>query len=64
MNVYDVRLVDDYPQCGMNWPPELGDVYTYLRVRPARCSVSSPRPIISTATDHHLFCSHPCPSAA
>lgn len=32
MNVYDVRLVDEYPACGMNWPPELTDVYTYLRV--------------------------------
>lgn len=33
MNVYDVRLVDDYPACGMNWPPDLPDVYTFLRVR-------------------------------
>lgn len=32
MNVYDVRLVDDYPACGMNWPPDLSDVYTFLRV--------------------------------
>ncbi|CDZ97043.1 kex1 protein [Phaffia rhodozyma] len=31
MNVYDVRLLDDFPACGMNWPPELADVYTYLR---------------------------------
>ncbi|KAL7416128.1 Alpha/Beta hydrolase protein [Mrakia frigida] len=31
MNVYDVRLTDEYPACGMNWPPELSDVYTYLR---------------------------------
>lgn len=34
MNIYDVRLVDDYPACGMNWPPDLADVYPYLRVRP------------------------------
>lgn len=33
MNVYDVRLVDDFPACGMNWPPDLPDVYTFLRVR-------------------------------
>lgn len=32
MNVYDVRLVDDWPACGMNWPPDLGDVYKFLRV--------------------------------
>ncbi|WRT69408.1 uncharacterized protein IL334_006393 [Kwoniella shivajii] len=31
MNVYDVRLVDDWPACGMNWPPDLSDVYTFLR---------------------------------
>ncbi|ODN78321.1 pheromone-processing carboxypeptidase KEX1 [Cryptococcus amylolentus CBS 6039] len=31
MNVYDVRLVDDWPACGMNWPPDLSDVYDFLR---------------------------------
>jgi carboxypeptidase D len=31
MNVYDVRLVDDWPACGMNWPPDLPDVYSFLR---------------------------------
>lgn len=31
MNVYDVRLTDDWPACGMNWPPDLPDVYTFLR---------------------------------
>lgn len=31
MNIYDVRLMDEAPACGMNWPPELPDVYTYLR---------------------------------
>ncbi|KDQ64208.1 hypothetical protein JAAARDRAFT_166238 [Jaapia argillacea MUCL 33604] len=29
-NVYDVRLEDDKPSCGMNWPPDLPDVTTYL----------------------------------
>lgn len=32
MNLYDVRLVDDWPACGMNWPPDLADVYLFLRV--------------------------------
>lgn len=33
LNVYDVRLYDDMPACGMNWPPDLPDVTTYLGVR-------------------------------
>lgn len=44
MNVYDVRLVDDFPACGMNWPPDLPDVYTFLRVRYFLSSVSSSSP--------------------
>ena len=32
LNVYDVRLYDDMPACGMNWPPDLPDVTTYLGV--------------------------------
>lgn len=32
MNVYDVRLMDDWTACGMNWPPDLPDVYQFLRV--------------------------------
>ncbi|KAJ9093470.1 hypothetical protein QFC19_008329 [Naganishia cerealis] len=31
MNVYDVRLTDEWPACGMNWPPDLTDIYQYLR---------------------------------
>lgn len=31
LNVYDVRLTDDWPACGMNWPPDLPDIYKYLR---------------------------------
>ncbi|KZO97969.1 alpha/beta-hydrolase [Calocera viscosa TUFC12733] len=31
LNVYDIRLVDDFPACGMNWPPDLSGVYDYLR---------------------------------
>lgn len=30
-NMYDVRLTDDYPSCGMKWPPDLEDVTPYLR---------------------------------
>jgi carboxypeptidase D len=26
-------LVDEWPACGMNWPPDLPDIYQYLRVR-------------------------------
>lgn len=31
MNIYDVRKTDSYPACGMNWPPDLTDVYDFLR---------------------------------
>lgn len=30
-NMYDVRLKDSYPSCGMNWPPDLVHVTPYLR---------------------------------
>lgn len=31
INMYDVRLRDTYPSCGMNWPPDLQYVTPYLR---------------------------------
>lgn len=31
VNMYDVRLTDSYPSCGMNWPPDLEQVGPYLR---------------------------------
>lgn len=31
-NVYDVRLEDDDPYCGMQWPPELKNITIYLDV--------------------------------
>lgn len=31
VNMYDVRLTDTYPSCGMNWPPDLVSVTPYLR---------------------------------
>jgi hypothetical protein len=33
VNIYDVRLEDTSPACGMNWPPDLANVTTYLGVR-------------------------------
>lgn len=30
-NMYDIRLRDDSPFCGMNWPPDLKTVTPYLR---------------------------------
>ncbi|KAF8474916.1 pheromone-processing carboxypeptidase kex1 [Kalaharituber pfeilii] len=30
-NMYDIRLEDTYPSCGMNWPPDLKQVTPYLR---------------------------------
>ncbi|KAF8559462.1 carboxypeptidase KEX1 [Imleria badia] len=30
VNIYDVRLEDDFPACGMNWPPDLRDIAPYL----------------------------------
>ncbi len=30
-NMYDVRLKDIFPACGMNWPPDLEQVTPYLR---------------------------------
>ncbi|KAF9966212.1 Cell death protease [Mortierella alpina] len=31
INQYDVRLTDDFPACGLNWPYELPQMATYLR---------------------------------
>jgi carboxypeptidase D len=31
VNMYDVRLTDSYPSCGMAWPPDLSTVTPYLR---------------------------------
>ncbi|KAG1806423.1 alpha beta-hydrolase [Suillus plorans] len=30
VNVYDVRLEDDEPYCGMQWPPDLKNISSYL----------------------------------
>lgn len=31
VNIYDIRLSDTYPACGMNWPPDLSYITPYLR---------------------------------
>src|SRR5215471_6486712 len=31
INMYDIRLRDTYPACGMNWPADLANVTPYLR---------------------------------
>ncbi|KAK3670525.1 Cell death protease [Recurvomyces mirabilis] len=31
INMYDTRLHDSYPSCGMSWPPDLKQVTPYLR---------------------------------
>jgi hypothetical protein len=33
VNVYDVRLKDEIPACGLNWPTDLTNITSYLRVR-------------------------------
>lgn len=30
-NMYDIRLRDSFPSCGMNWPPDLVNIKPYLR---------------------------------
>jgi carboxypeptidase D len=30
-NMYDIRLQDKFPACGMNWPPDLASMTPYLR---------------------------------
>ncbi|KAJ7682213.1 Alpha/Beta hydrolase protein [Mycena polygramma] len=30
INIYDVRFDDTFPACGMNWPPDIKPVTTYL----------------------------------
>jgi len=31
LNIYDVRLKDEIPACGMNWPTDLKNITSYLR---------------------------------
>lgn len=32
INIYDVRLEDTKPACGMNWPPDIKPITDYLDV--------------------------------
>lgn len=32
INMYDIRLTDSVPACGLNWPYDLVDIKNYLRV--------------------------------
>ncbi|KAJ5880576.1 Pheromone-processing carboxypeptidase kex1 [Penicillium subrubescens] len=36
VNTYDIRLQDTYPECGMNWPPDLANITPYLRRQDVR----------------------------
>lgn len=36
INIYDTRLSDTHPACGMNWPPTLAPTYTYLARKDVR----------------------------
>lgn len=33
LNIYDVRLDDTSPACGMNWPPDMAPITSFLGVR-------------------------------
>ncbi|KAM5534812.1 hypothetical protein V8D89_011528 [Ganoderma adspersum] len=43
VNIYDVRLEDTAPQCGMNWPPDLDAVYKYLGRRDVVSAIHADR---------------------
>ena len=34
INIYDIRLEDTAPACGMNWPPEIPRITNFLGVSP------------------------------
>lgn len=42
VNVYDIRLSDTYPACGMNWPPDLTYITPYLRRDDVRTALHAP----------------------
>lgn len=41
LNIYDVRLKDEIPACGMNWPYDLKNITSYLRVCTVFCRAGS-----------------------
>lgn len=42
VNIYDIRLSDTYPACGMNWPPDLKYITPYLRRDDVRVALHVP----------------------
>lgn len=42
VNVYDIRLSDTWPSCGMNWPPDLTYITPYLRRPDVRSALHVP----------------------
>lgn len=43
VNIYDIRLSDTYPACGMNWPPDLTYITPYLRRDDVRVAFHAPK---------------------
>jgi carboxypeptidase D len=41
LNIYDVRLKDEVPACGMNWPLDLKNITSYLQVCNLYCRAGS-----------------------
>ena len=60
LNMYDVRLYDDSPACGMNWPPDLPEMYTYLRVSNAYGELQPKRGVVLSLARRvsHAYTSH------
>jgi carboxypeptidase D len=50
LNVYDVRLKDKIPACGLNWPTDLTNITSYLRVRPLSQDYALHYSLTQTAT--------------
>lgn len=59
LNIYDVRLDDESPACGMNWPPEMHAVTDYLaqdNVKTAFHATARPGSWVECRGDvHHAF---------
>ncbi|EPB87281.1 hypothetical protein HMPREF1544_05902 [Mucor circinelloides 1006PhL] len=47
MNMYDIRFKEEsYPECGLSWPYELGDVTKYLRLAEVKTAVHADKQIL------------------
>ncbi|KAF8728319.1 hypothetical protein AX14_006791 [Amanita brunnescens Koide BX004] len=62
INIYDVRLEDTKPDCGMNWPPDIKNVTSYLGrsdvVNALHASSHSGRWVECRGTIHSHFDEH------